>query len=301
MKEETGMDELRESLREEMKTRSLTLADVGRGVGLSATAVSQWLSEKYPGDNARVAEAVRCFLTREKAKREAPRPEIGFVQTLAATRYFEVCAVCHRDGEIGVFTAPPGTGKTCSGKEYARLHPDVILIEADLGFTAGVLFTDLCKRLGLPTQGVVHDLFENVVDKLMNSGRLIIVDEAEHLPYRALELLRRVHDKAGVGIVLVGLPRLIENLRGKRGEYAQLYSRVGISGSSSGLSPEDCARLVAEAIPNANGIAKTFHEVSRGNARTMVKLLRRSVSISALNGSEITPELVRGVAQMLII
>ncbi|MEV9348723.1 ATPase, partial [Klebsiella pneumoniae] len=56
-----------------------------------------------------------------------------------------------------------------------------------------------------------------------------LIDEAENLPYRALEVIRRIHDKAGVGVVLAGMPRLIINLKGKRGEYAQLYSRVGFA------------------------------------------------------------------------
>ena len=43
-----------------------------------------------------------------------------------------------------------------------------------------------------------------VVNKLNNSGRLLIIDEAENLPYRALEITRRIHDKTAVGVLLVG-------------------------------------------------------------------------------------------------
>ncbi|CRL44634.1 hypothetical protein SGGMMB4_01839 [Sodalis glossinidius str. 'morsitans'] len=56
---------------------------------------------------------------------------------------------------------------------------------------------------------------------------LVLVDEAELLPYRALEVLRRIHDSFGVAIVLAGMPRLLLNLKGSRGEYAQLYSIAG--------------------------------------------------------------------------
>ena len=56
----------------------------------------------------------------------------------------------------------------------------------------------------------------DIIDKLKSSGRLIIVDEAEHLPYTSLELLRRIYDKAEVGILLVGMPRLMKNLKGDK-------------------------------------------------------------------------------------
>lgn len=62
--------------------------------------------------------------------------------------------------------------------------------------------------------------------ELRDSGRLLMVDEAELLLYRALEVLRRLHDKAGIGIVLAGMPRLLINLKGRRGEFAQLLPAV---------------------------------------------------------------------------
>lgn len=55
-------------------------------------------------------------------------------------------------------------------------------------------------------------MFSDIVDKLKSSGRLIIIDEAEHLPYKSLELVRRIYDKANVGILLVGMPATIKLL-----------------------------------------------------------------------------------------
>ena len=57
-------------------------------------------------------------------------------------------------------------------------------------------------------------------------NRLLIVDEAENLPYRALEITRRIHDKTGVGVLLIGRSILLENLKGYNNQYDQLYSRV---------------------------------------------------------------------------
>jgi DNA transposition AAA+ family ATPase len=144
-------------------------------------------------------------------------------------------------------------------------------------------------------------MFTDVVDRLKNSGRLLLIDEAEHLPYRALELLRRVYDKAGVGILLVGMPRLIFNLRGKRGEYAQLYSRVGFHRELEPLDVTDTEAIVRIMAPGVNGVFKTYHEVSGGNTRLLCKLIRRSQRVAELNAVGISASLIKETAQMLIV
>ena len=100
------------------------------------------------------------------------------------------------------------------------------MIESDSGYTAKALLLEIHKRLGLSGKGCAYELMNEVVNKLRNSGRLLIIDEAENLPYRALEITRRIHDKTGIGILLVGTNDLLENLRGLNNQYEQLYSRV---------------------------------------------------------------------------
>lgn len=292
---------LQQELRELMEEQGFNMSGVSRATGISNTALSQWASNSYPGNVARIEEAVRSFIGRQRERTRLPKRVIGFVETSVAQRVFEVARICHLDGEIGVAYGAAGLGKTEAIKQYTGQNPDVILIEADLGHTAKILFSELHRKLGMDGLGTVHAMFEDVVEKLKGSGRLIIVDEAEHLPYRALELLRRVYDKAGVGVLLVGMPRLISNLRGKRGEYAQLYSRVGIAGKLETLRGEDTEAIVKAALPGSNGVWKTFHEACCGNTRVLSKLLASSLRIADLNGQAVNAEIVRETAKMLII
>ena len=94
----------------------------------------------------------------------------------------------------------------------------------------------------------------DIVNKLKNSGRLIIVDEAENLPYRALELLRRIYDKAKVGILLVGLPKLLTNLKGNKGQYKQLYSRVGVLAELLPIPGNDILEITSRVTPDSEYI-----------------------------------------------
>ena len=138
------------------------------------------------------------------------------------------------------------------------------------------------------------------------------MDEAELLPYRAVEVLRRIHDRSGVAIVLAGMPRLLINLKGSRGEFAQLYSRVGMALDlevHKGKSEiDDFNAILASLLPthdgrnviSAQGVAEAFLKYSKGNYRRMFKLARGVVRASAIGNQGISVKLIETYAQMLI-
>lgn len=293
--------DIRSELKTWMEDNNVSVSAVSNSLGISPTAISQYLNEKYKGNTAKIEDAVHSFLDRQQEKASTPRRNLGFIPTSVARKVTEVAKICHLDGEIGVAYGNAGLGKTYAVKEYARQNSDVILIEADLGYTARVLFRELHKRIGLEGSGTISDMMNDVIQKLKDSGRLIIIDEAEHLPYRALECLRRVYDKAGVGILLVGMPRLIHNLRGKKGEYAQLYSRVGIAANLQPLQEKDTETIVHTALPVSNGLWKAYHEACHGNTRVLTKLILRSIRVAEINELPLNSEIVRETAKMLII
>lgn len=291
----------RQELKAWMDETNTSAAAVSRGLGLSAAVVSQYLNDKYPGDVGKIDDAVRSFLDRQREKARAPRRNLPFVLTSVAKKVFEVAKICHLDEEIGVAYGGAGFGKTYAVKEYARQNSDVILIEADFSYTPKELFRELHKKVGLDGNGTITNMKNDIIQKLKDSGRLIIVDEAEQLSYESLELLRRVYDKAGVGILLTGMPRLISNLRGKKGEYAQLYSRVGIAANLQPLQDKDTEAIIHTVLPGSNGLWKAYHQSSQGNTRVLSKLILRSVRVAEINELPLNAEIVRETAKMLII
>lgn len=293
------MNPLINDLKVLMDAKSMSQTYVSRSLGISNSALCQWLSESYTGNVAKINNAVKSFMEREKEKNA--HLQIDFVMTSVAKKIFEVARVAHIDCEIGVCYGQAGLGKTRAVKEYADVNPDVILIEADLGYTTRVLFSELHKKIGLDGYGIIHSLLEDSIQKLKGSGRLIIIDEAEHLPYKALDLLRRIHDKASIGVLLVGMPRLIFNLKGKKGQYEQLYSRIGIAGKLSPLRPEDTENIVNSLIPESHTLWKSYHETSLGNTRILTKLLTRSKRVSEINNKPLNEQIVQETARMLII
>ncbi|HCN5005378.1 TPA: ATPase, partial [Escherichia coli] len=127
--------------------------------------------------------------------------------------------------------------------------------------------------------------------------------EAELLPYRALEVLRRLHDKAGIGVVLAGMPRLLINLKGRRGEFAQLYSRVALAlNLGDTLAQEDFNQIATGLMPEAAEpeISEALYARSLGNARRLFKLARGVYRICDISDAPVSVQAIDKFAEMLI-
>lgn len=290
---------MRDELRKFMDEKSVSLHAVSRATGISYTAISLWLNGKYKGKVDKINDAVNNFLFRENERKSICKTQ--FVETTVVRHIFDIAKICHVNNEIGVCYGRAGLGKTIAVREYAKLNTDVILIEADLGYTPKILFTEIHKRLGFEGIGNIYSMMLDINQKLKNSNRLIIIDEAEHLPYKALELLRRIYDKAGVGILLVGMPKLLANLRGQKGQYEQLYSRVGVSKEIELLGVEDIEKIIDRSLPEAISMTEKFLEKSGGNTRVLSKLILRADKAAKLNDSLVDEEIIDEVAKLLIV
>ena len=269
--------------------------------GYSPAVLSNYLNDKYTGDVSKLETELTAFLDREAERKLKRKREIPFVETAAAKRILAGLRMAHLDGEIAVVTGGAGLGKTTALKEYARVYRDVIIVEADLSLSNKAALAAIAKAIGSDQVGSVNAVFNEVVSKLKDTGKLIIIDEAEHLPTRALDLVRRINDLTGCGIALVGLPRLIHNLKGKRGEHAYLYSRVGFVISIRELEGEDVEKIVSTYYPGSNGVWQEFASQCDGNARRLSKLLYRTDAIAQSSGGKnIGRQTVKMAAEMLV-
>lgn len=286
-----------------MKAKGLNQTHIARAIGKSAAVISQYLNDKYQGDTASLEIDIRSFIDRQREKERSARITVKFVDTPTTRKAMDVIKMAHVEGDINVLYGEAGLGKTMICKAYTAKFRDALLIEADPGYTARVVLEELCNLLGLSTRGNMHELSESCINKLRDSGRVLIIDEAENLPLRALESIRRIHDKTGIGIVLVGMPRLLLNLKGKRGELVQLYSRVGFSlNLGSSLPGADIDVIANSVLPDGvdDDLSKVLFTASKGNARRLFKLLRGAVRTSAMNDVPVNGHIVNQIAEMLI-
>lgn len=278
---------------------------LARGIGVSPASISMYLNNNYAekgGKYETIEPKIEAFLEVQESKAQREELVLGFVSTKTTRRISEVMRDAHEAGDTVVIYGQAGLGKTQAVKNYCEKNPAAILIEANPSFTALVLMRKLAAAAKVSTVGSLNDLFESVSDRLRDSGRLIVVDEAENLPLRALEIIRRLHDDTGCGLVLSGMPRLVANLRGKHGELVQLYSRVSVALNLGDSMPDDELEEIARAaMPEADDatIAELVKQ-SNGNTRRMSKLMCGAVRTANKNGIKMQSGIIKKYSTLII-
>lgn len=282
--------------------RGISQGAVARGIGKSAAVVSQYLQGKYNGDVKAIDVLVEGWLLNQRERANDSFNQLSYTYTATARRIEEVIRLAHVEGETVVLYGQAGLGKTSALAAYIKKNPDAILVDSDPSFTAKVLLSNLANKVGAESRGSLHVLIEGLISRLKNSGRVILVDEAENLPLRALECLRRIHDKTGIGLVLAGMPRLLVNLRGSNGELKQLYSRVAFRLDLGEKMPDaELEDIINQSLANID--AETVQELviaANGNTRRLAKLVKGVIRMSKVNNLALDSGMVRRFADMLI-
>jgi len=120
------------------------------------------------------------------------------------------------------------------------------------------------------------------------------------LNHKALELLRRLYDKAEIGIILAGMPQLIENIRGIRSEFPQLYTRVGASMKLGLNSQSDTHAIVSAHLDVfSEKLIDFFHNRSKQNSRHLSMLIFQTIRISEKNNTPITEDVIKKAASII--
>ena len=292
------MDETILRLRNYMELNKLSMQDVATGANISKGAVCKWLQKTYTGNNDNVTLKVKNYLDREEKRAKSWTLPTVDISTMQYVR--EIAQLCHTHNRIGVCVGVAGLGKTYAAKAYAKEFIDTILIESNYNFTAKALLLEIHKNTGLSCKGSSYEMMEEIIEKLSGSNRLLIIDEAENLRREALEIARRIHDKTNIGILLIGRAILLQNLRGKKNQYDQLYSRVMYNKQITELTLGDVTKVLMSAGQDTN-MAKKYLFHSNKNARRLEHLLSISIGLAKLNGkTEVDDAVLERASKMLI-
>jgi DNA transposition AAA+ family ATPase len=294
-------EDLQKLLYKYIEDHDTSITKVSFSIPLGKSTLNLWINGKYTGDNENIDLLVEEFLKREDEIKVEDKLEIPFCNIRNAEIIYETIQICRRTREIAVIYGNAGLGKTKAITEYCKANKDVVLIESDPKYSAKILFREFCRVLGLPASGNIWDMFNSVLLTLKDTSRPIVIDEAENLSIDALNLVRRINDKAHVGIVLLGLPRLYYNMKGYRADYAYLYSRAGFVRQLQTLSLEDVTKIVERIFPKSNGISNVYYKACEGNGRKLEKLLKRSKDVMLYNSMKmISASVVEEVSKLLM-
>lgn len=259
------------ALIEELANAGYSQAKIAALCCISTPALNTYLAGKYPAkDLSQIEKKIDsgCKTELERLK-SAIDPIMEFVPTKTAETVMNIANLCHTSRRMGLIYGSAGVGKTRACLEYCRLNKNAFYIEARPSFTARTLMRKLAKELGCTPKSNQYELEEEIISKLKDSGRLIIVDECEHLNHRALETLRTVVFNAShTGLLLVGLETLKYALIGTKTKNEYLSSRCLANSRVKALKEDETHKLVERLFKGAsNAVKKAFYEVTKGNMR----------------------------------
>jgi len=129
--------------------------------------------------------------------------------------------------------ADAGVGKTSTLRWLLSVFPGSILVTINDGTnTVSSFLRELARSLELEVGHFRHENRYAILERLRNSGRLLlIVDEAHLADLRVLNCIRQLHDDCGISVLLAGQRGLQKRLdQGRQDDSigAMLWSRVQI-------------------------------------------------------------------------
>ncbi|HUU83515.1 MAG TPA: AAA family ATPase [Phycisphaerae bacterium] len=244
------------------KEHGLKNADIARGIGDGSPGLWSGLIAGSYG-NKKVSDAKIDGLLRslnnwmeEDARRRRTRPGRPFVYTGVANAMIDAAKIAQQRGWIVIAYGPTGFGKTMTAQVIAEKHVGAIYLRLGKGCCTYAKLRDrlfgLLKLTRGPKRRRPISPDDAIFEKLHDSGRLIVIDEAHRLRDDGLEFLRDVHDETHCPILLVCTKDLWERVQSDDEDHGQMRRRVGLA-----------INLTDVAGGSANGSRGSGHDARR--------------------------------------
>ncbi|MPW30484.1 AAA family ATPase [Agarivorans sp. B2Z047] len=264
-----------DAVNEVIKSAAITANQVAKEVGLSPAVISGFLKGSYGGNNDAVNNKLKNWLE----VRDSRLQQIvnrGYVETHSGKQIHTALQYAHAASCITVVFGISGVGKTFAAREYARLNNNCWMITASPSASSlSECLYEIALELGMSdAPRRKGPLCRALARRLTDTGGLLIVDEADHLGYDALEELRILQEKTNIGLTLIGNDRVYSQLTGGRRseEFARLFSRLA---KKTGLHKTKQNDVIA--------IAKSWGIEGKKERQFMQKVAERPGALRLLN------------------
>ncbi|MDA2916989.1 AAA family ATPase [Nitrospinae bacterium AH_259_B05_G02_I21] len=299
-------ERVREELISIMEEQGYSIVALAAHFDIARSTLQMFVSGTYsaPADLARkLKPALREARERIEARAEGAAATGELFATVALQMCHHALEFCYKEGELGVVAGPAGVGKTSAIRAYVNGRDDILLLEADATWGKFGAIKTLAEMVGLDPDRHSRVVLNSIVESLVLKPRFLIVDEADLISHPGLEVLRTIHDRCGgvVGLVLIGLPRLYQNMtrgRSGRANFAQLYSRVGIFAELPMPTLKEVRAFVRSKYPKAtdDAIQALAAEGRELGMRRVAKLLKGAAEVAEMNDTDLNAEVVQVAA-----
>ena len=285
-----------------MREHDLNAEHVARQLGTPrAGTIGELLSGKYRSTADAHIRALNLWVEQHALQRDSEPTARQYISTKVARAIERSARLVFEDQVMGLLVGPTGIGKTRCALALSEKYVGSVYVRVARGtHTARGLvhaLTGLLKVREAWRSPTYQTSMERVLARLKQSGRLLVIDEAHQLKRAALEVLRDIHDVAGVPILLLATDELLTRVqKDATPDRGQLYSRFavmqhlteGYEGTESPKSLftiDDIKALYADPMirlaPDAGQFLKAVaNDLGRGSLRRAAHLLRSAARIA---------------------
>ena len=279
------------------------LKDVGKNqkwladsIGVSDAQISQYLSGTYGGDVRSLETKLENFVANYTAN-DSSNQNSFFIQTrnTEAANYIITKSIQRR--MLSAIFGNAGFGKSTAIKQFIKDRPEAIYIKANNLFTTKDFLEILCEKLNLKKESRGRSLFNAVVKSLERIDRFIIIDEAEWLKDKTLDIVRNIWEESNTPIILVGTLKLKQNLKGNNGELDYLDSRIRLRLTFERLKDEELKDVCQRFGVNA---WKKVKDLTNSNFRLAAFLLEEARDLADMHGKEVDEDILIAASSMIV-
>ena len=184
---------------------------------------------------------------------------------------------------MGLVYGEPGLGKTQAIKWWAFKN-DAILIRCNQMMSARWLLKEILDYMSEIKPYSISDSFDEVIRNLILTPRVLIVDEVDYLTMdknKSIEILRDIHDKTNVPVVLVGMINAHSRLK----KFSHLYDRLSEIVKFERFSKADIKTIVKELSEiELTDCAIKYIYSNLNRFRQIVKVINKAETIAKANG-----------------
>lgn len=184
---------------------------------------------------------------------------------------------------MGLVYGGPGFGKTQAIKWWAFKN-DAILIRCNQMMSARWLLKEILDYMSEIKPYSISDSFDEVIRNLILTPRVLIVDEVDYLTMdknKSIKILRDIHDKTNVPVVLVGMTNAHSRLK----KFSHLYDRLSEIVKFERFSKADIKTIVKELSEiELTDCAIKYIYSNLNRFRQIVKVINKAETIAKANG-----------------
>lgn len=292
---------MQDKLKQHIESTGISQAQVARQLGVSPSALSSYLKGDYKGNSEAIDEAVKNWFVGLDYKKQVFVEAPIFIETATAKQIWTTLNFAKILGTFSIVYGASGVGKTKAAQEFKRNNSNVWLITASPArSTLSEVLYEMALELNINDAPRRKAKLSRLIAKKLNgTNGLMIIDEADHLPYDALEEIRIIQEETGVGIVLIGNDRVYNRLRGganQQHEFERLWSRV-----AKKVSIQKSKKADVKAVATAwnldisdTDLMTTLYAIgaSSGGLRSLTQYLRLAGMTAKVNNQLINLDLI---------